>query len=535
MGIFSSPILNAIEGGIKSRLKNIEGRIEKMAIKAIEKKDEWNRPLKQGAVVNNRFRIEEFVMKLEGCNVYLAADTEGYKRCWGCGHDGNNKEDVFCNNCGVELSARMYQVIEADMNNNFSTEAAFMKNGISHPNLIGLYDRFALDEREYLVSEYVKGSSLAEGGIDENKLRGYAITLADMADYLHSQNVSVSGLERDDMVVGDGRIKLVNLAGLRLIEGAISHSRRKKDVKHLGRLLKGLVKDAEEDWRITSVLQKAAGGSFSSAKSFRERLEDIGGSSASDAAIVAEGMSDTGIVRKVNEDSLRIAEITINSDSKKANLFIVADGMGGHQSGDVASSMAVEALTEEVVKGMEMRKEADEGVLLDFIKMAAANANKAVYNFARENKKDMGTTVVAGLLFADTFYTAGVGDSRAYLIRNGEAIQITKDHSLVARLVELNMVDPKDARHHPKSNILLRTIGTDPKVEVDAYKTKVRKGDHLLLCTDGLWNQLNDDEMAHIIKKSPPQDACKEMIRIANERGGPDNITAIVVKINNNL
>ncbi|MBI5182043.1 MAG: Stp1/IreP family PP2C-type Ser/Thr phosphatase [Nitrospirae bacterium] len=532
MGIFSSPILNAIEGGIKSRLRNIEGRIERMAIKSIDKKDEGNRPLKQGAVVNNRFRIEEFVVKMEGCNVYLATDIEGYKRCWGCGHDENNKDDVFCNHCGVELSARIYQVIEADKNNNFSTEAAFMKNGIGHPNLIGLYDRFALDEREYLVSEYVKGSALAGSGLDENKLKSYAVALADMADYLHSQNVSVSGLEKDDMVIGDGRIKLVNLAGLRLIEGAISHNRRKKDVKHLGSLLKGLIKDAGEDWKITSVLQKAAAGGFSSADRFRERLEDINGNVASGEAIVVEGMTDTGIVRKMNEDSLRITEITINSDSKKANLFVVADGMGGHQSGDVASSMAVEALTEGVMKGMEMQKEVNEVALLDFMKMAAANANKAVYSFARENKKDMGTTVVAGLLFADTFYTACVGDSRAYLIRNGEAVQITKDHSLVARLVDLNMLDPKDARHHPKSNILLRTIGTDPKVEVDAYKTKVRKGDHLLLCTDGLWNQLADDEMAHIIKKGSPQDACREMIRIANERGGPDNITAIVVKIN---
>lgn len=532
MAIFNIPILSSIEGSIKSRLKNIEGRIEKMAIKAIEKKDEGNRPLKQGAVVNNRYRIEEFVLKMEGCNVYLAADIEGYKRCWGCGHDGNNKDDVFCNQCGVEISARVYQVVESDKNNNFFTEAHFIKKGAAHPNMIGLYDRFALDEREYLVSEYIKGAALAESELDENKLRGYAIALADMAEYLHSQNVSVSGLERDDFIVGDGRIKLVNLAGLELIEGAISHSRRKKDIRHLGRLLKGLIKDTGEVWRITSILQKAAVGGFSSADRFRERLEDISGGIASGEAVVVEGMTDTGIVRKMNEDSLRITEISSNINMKKANLFIVADGMGGHQSGDLASSMAVEALTEEVMKGMEMQKEANEGALLEIIKMAAANANKAVYDFAKENKRDMGTTVVAGLLFADTFYTAGVGDSRAYLIRNGEAIQITKDHSLVARLVELNMVDPKDARHHPKGNILLRTIGTDPKVEVDVYKTKVRKGDHLLLCTDGLWNQLADDEMAHIIKKSSPQDACREMIRIANERGGPDNITAIVAKIN---
>lgn len=228
MGIFSSPILNAIEGGIKNRLRNIEGKIEKMAIKAIEKKGEENRPLKRGVVINNRYRIEEFVMKMEGCNAYLATDIEGYKRCWGCGHDGNNKDDVFCNHCGVELGARVYQIVEADKNNNFSTETAFMKNGISHQNMIGLYDRFALDEREYLVSEYVKGMPLKDKGFDENQIRDYTLSLADMAEYLHSQNVSVSGLQADDLIVGEGRLKLANLAGLRMMESGISHSRRKR-------------------------------------------------------------------------------------------------------------------------------------------------------------------------------------------------------------------------------------------------------------------------------------------------------------------
>ncbi len=532
MAIFSSPILNAIEGGIKSRLRNIEGRIEKMAIKAIEKKDEENRSLKQGAVINNRYRIEEFSKKMEGCNVYLATDIEGYKRCWGCGHDGNNKEDVFCNHCGVELSARVYQIVEADKNNNLSTEAYFIKNGMTHPNIMGLYENLVWNEKWYLISEYVKGMPLKDKGFDENQIRDYTLGLADMVDYLHSQNVSVSGLEKGDLVVGDGGIKLVNLAGLRLIEGSISHSRRKKDIKHLGRLLKGLINHQEEEWKVVSVLQKAAEGGFSSAKRFRERLEDASDSVTSGEAIIVEGITDIGIIRKVNEDSLRITELSINNDSKKANLFIVADGMGGHQNGDVASSLAVEALVEEIRNGMEMQKEINEGALPDFMKTAVANTNKIVYDFARENKRDMGTTVAASLLLADNLYTANVGDSRAYLIRNGEAVQITKDNSLVARLVELNMLDPKDARHHPKSNILLRTIGTDPKVEVDAYRTKIRKGDYLLLCTDGLWNQLADDEIEHIIKKNSPQDACREMIRIANERGGPDNITAIVVKIN---
>ena len=133
--------------------------------------------MKRGVVINNRYRIEEFVMKMEGCNAYLATDIEGYKRCWGCGHDGNNKDDVFAIT-GVLSLVQGYIRLRADKNNNFSTETAFMKNGISHQNMIGLYDRFALDEREYLVSEYVKGMPLKDKSFDENQIRDYTLSLA---------------------------------------------------------------------------------------------------------------------------------------------------------------------------------------------------------------------------------------------------------------------------------------------------------------------------------------------------------------------
>ncbi len=523
MAIFNSPILSSIEGSIKSSLKNIEGRIEKMAANVIEKRNDEPLILKQGSILNNRYRVEEFFKKMEGCNVYLAVDIEGYKSCWGCGYDGNDKLDVFCNQCGVELSNRVYQILEADGTNDFSAEAGFIKKEVVHTNIIKLYDRFFSGQKEYLVTEYVRGAVITDKKYDDRVLREAAIIMADIVEYLHSRNISTAGIETEDFLSEEKGLKLANLAGLRFMEGGISHSRRKKDVKHLAELLLGLTADAKEEYKTASTLNKAAEGGFSSARKLIEKLEEAAADTGGVDAVSVASITDVGIVRKANEDSF-------GSMTGEINLFVVADGMGGHQSGDVASSMAVEALISAVQNSTDSRKDN----LLNVLKDAVSNANKKVYDFAKANGKDMGTTIAASLLYGDTLYTANVGDSRAYLIRNSEAIQITKDHSLVARLVEMKMAEPKDVRNHPKGNVLLRTIGTDPKVDVDGYQTKIRKGDYLLLCTDGLWNQVYEDEIAHIVKRAGSlQDACKEFVRVANERGGPDNITAIVVKINN--
>ncbi len=522
MAIFNIPILSSIEGSIKSRLKNIEDRIEKMAANVIENKSD-EPLLKQGSILNNRYRIEEFFKKMEGCNVYLATDTEAYKRCWGCGYDGNDRLDVFCNQCGVELSNRVYQILEADGANDFSAEAGFIKKEIGHPNIIKLYDRFFSGAKEYLAAEYVKGVMITDRKYDDRLLRETAIIMADIVEYLHSQNISAAGVETEDFLTGEKGLKLVNLAGLRFMEGGISHSRRKKDVKHIAKILLRLAGGEKEEYKTVSTLNKAAAGGFSSARKLSEKLDEAVVDTGGGDGILVGTITDVGIVRKVNEDSF-------GSKTGELNLFVVADGMGGHQSGDVASSMAVEALISDVQNSIENKKDN----LQDLLKDAVINANKKVFDFAKENGKDMGTTVVALLLYGGIVYAANVGDSRAYLIRNGEAAPLTKDHSLVARLVEMKMVEAKDARNHPKGNVLLRTIGTDPKVDVDVNQTKVRKGDYLLLCTDGLWNQVYDDEIAHIIKRAAAlQDACKELVRVANERGGPDNITAIVVRINN--
>jgi len=144
---------------------------------------------------------------------------------------------------------------------------------------------------------------------------------------------------------------------------------------------------------------------------------------------------------------------------------------------------------------------------------------------------DMGTTLVAALIYKNELaLVANVGDSRAYLMRNSWLHQITRDHSLVARMVEQNRITPEEARHHPHSNILLRTVGTERNVDIDIFRVELEKNDRLLLCSDGLWGEVDDDDIEDILTRYPdPRVTCRELIRLAHHGGGKDNITVLIV------
>ncbi len=144
----------------------------------------------------------------------------------------------------------------------------------------------------------------------------------------------------------------------------------------------------------------------------------------------------------------------------------------------------------------------------------------------------MGTTLSLALVIGNTAYIANVGDSRAYWIENGSITQITQDHSLVAKLVEAGKLTKEEARNHPRSNLLYRTIGTDEQIKVDTFRKELKKGGTLVLCTDGLWGEVSDEEIHQIIRSSADaRSANEKLVRLANEHGGKDNITAVVVKV----
>ncbi len=224
--------------------------------------------------------------------------------------------------------------------------------------------------------------------------------------------------------------------------------------------------------------------------------------------------TDVGQVRDHNEDSLFVAP----------PLYMVADGMGGHAAGEVASELAVQTVAQ-------LAPAYPNGPMLE---NALIEANRAVYDMARNNprRQGMGTTVTAALLQGTRLVLAQVGDSRAYLLHNGILQQLTRDHSFMQDLIDAGEITPEQARIHPQRNYITRALGTAPSVEVDTYDLNVSPGDRLLLCTDGLSGMIDDHDIADTLAGiSNPQNCVNSLIAQANEAGGHDNVTAIVVDV----
>lgn len=237
-------------------------------------------------------------------------------------------------------------------------------------------------------------------------------------------------------------------------------------------------------------------------------------------------LTDTGNVRENNEDSYYI------SDNKNLNLFIVADGMGGCNGGEVASKYAVETVTKYFFDNYDNCNKDDESIK-KFIKDAITTANSFVFNksFSDIDLTGMGTTLTLLLIENNNYFVGHIGDSRAYLIRDGSLIQITEDHSYVEELVKLGRITQEEARIHPQKNIITRALGIDEDIEVDIFTGKVLKNDVYLLCTDGLTNMLTDDLILKEFKNSENiNEACDNLINLAKQNGGYDNITIVAVK-----
>ena len=232
--------------------------------------------------------------------------------------------------------------------------------------------------------------------------------------------------------------------------------------------------------------------------------------------------TDIGMVREVNQDFVFTSETPI---ANLPNLLVVADGMGGHRAGEYASRLAVEVLKQELAASTEDGPEA-------MIRNAITRANERVLEAARQDAKlsGMGTTLVAATVIERTLYFANVGDSRLYLL-NADIKQLSKDHSLVQEMVRLGGINQEEAKYHPDKNIITRAIGAKDELEIDFYEYRLKKGDVILMCTDGLSNMVEDEEILHIVKCSRDVvEAVEQLIERAKDYGGNDNIGVIVAQ-----
>lgn len=239
------------------------------------------------------------------------------------------------------------------------------------------------------------------------------------------------------------------------------------------------------------------------------------------------GLSDVGCVRELNEDSFCIHGFDEEHDR---GFYILADGMGGHNAGEVASQNAVKTVAEELsLKIGNILENEIPKALID----AVAKANDRIYGMSLQNSyhRGMGTTLVIAVTCGGTAYVANVGDSRAYAHRAGELVQITADHSVVAELVMNGTITKDEARVHPQKNIITRAVGTDEKVRADIFEYDYEAGDTLLICSDGLCTMLTDDEICGIINggETSENTVCK-LVDAAKEKGGLDNVTVICIR-----
>src|SRR5258706_2380278 len=254
------------------------------------------------------------------------------------------------------------------------------------------------------------------------------------------------------------------------------------------------------------------------------------------------GKTDLGRARDHNEDRFLVADLTRKAASllpdvrqhdigPRGTLLVVADGMGGAAAGEVASEMATDTIYAHLLKTWNAEDEVTPQRFAYRLKEAVEVANASIHPHAKAHPevRGMGTTTTAPGVLNDHPYLTQVGDSRAYLIRGGEAHQITKDQSLMQRLVEAGELTEEEAAQSERRNIILQALGPDPKVKVDLTHQEVRRGDVLVLCSDGLTGQVKKEEIAQIVTQATDlAAACDKLIALANERGGPDNITVVM-------
>ena len=243
----------------------------------------------------------------------------------------------------------------------------------------------------------------------------------------------------------------------------------------------------------------------------------------------AAGASHPGRVRRRNEDALG-ARVPDDASllRRKGALFAVADGMGGRAAGDVASQAAIDALVGEYYSPRAPHR------VEAALRQAMQAANLRVYNLAHgpdPDQRGMQTTLTALVISGPQAYVAHAGDSRLYLLRAGALTQLTGDHSEAAELQRLRLISAEQARDHPRRNVLTRTLGSQVSMRPDFLRAPVQPEDRFLLCTDGLWGEVDDDTLQEHVGRRRPEDACDTLVRLACDRGGGDNLSLYVIRV----
>lgn len=476
-----------------------------------------------------------------------ALDRQPWRRCWSCDTTLNEPGEAFCTQCGAALDGRRYR---GQITTGALTGLALVPQIADADTLAffpSIWDQVSDGDQTLTLTPATPPTSLT---LPLSELEAFFIgrDLARLMTLLHEQGFALGAIEPEDLdITAAHATRLRKVRGLHRADGEDAAT----DLLHLANLLEALTatprttrrldeNDATRDAAppLADMLREIRTGQLTDPAELAQRFDLIIAYHTAPTPLRVRfgAATDTGRVRDLNEDSLLAFDLRLirQNQPRVWSLFIVADGMGGHSAGEVASDLALRGALELVQREylaptVDADAQDKENTLRDIVRRAVLQANDYVMREARSRGNDMGTTITLALVAGDRAIIGNVGDSRTYLLREGKLRRISRDHSLVQRLVDLGQITPDEVYTHPQRNAVLRSLGDKPNIDIDVFVERLRPGDGLLLASDGLWEMVRDERMADIIAANPdPQAACRALIDAANAAGGDDNIAVIL-------
>ena len=513
-------------------------------------------PLPEGALLRNgQYVIEEMRVANEHVNAYLVKEDTPVRLCPNCQKETFDPQERFCSTCGADISNieslyLRYLVHETTDEQAFAAESQLLGMRLEHPGLLLPHDAFTETPygppRHYLVEPEFAPPLATSLSLPQKlpRVLKWGVTLAQALDYLHRHQVALRETGPGHIAVEGKEARWTQLDQAYVIPPdarSIAVSHFAQDVHGLAAALFHLV-TGERQVKLPEQVEMTFSQALTApekipAAAFAAALEEVLQELRRPAGItlIVGRRTDVGQVRSLNEDSLLTLDSTavFRSLSAPVGMFAVADGMGGHEAGDVASRLAIQAIAQQTIRGVLSPAAVGENLpdAHQWLNDTTVASNQAVYSQRKAAGTDMGTTLVMALVVGDQATLANVGDSRAYLLNQSGIAQITTDHSLVERLVATGQITREEAAHHPQKNVIYRVIGDKPHTEVDLFDQQLAPGDALLLCSDGLSGMVTDEQMWQIWNTSTsPQETCDRLVKAANEAGGEDNITVVIVQ-----
>lgn len=490
-------------------------------------------PFRPGTYLSEHYVVEGLVRLAEGRMFYIVNNDRpdrARRFCWECGNDDTPQDADRCVACGADMAIRRFLVSVRWDGEGFHAYTDYFDKRINHDGFASPVDMFFQDGVLCSVVLW-NGENLLlneASPIELYPLVKMALRATGILAFLHHSGVALARLSPANFLVReDGEIVLYDPDVQEVFEGPVPPEDRAADITMLATLLHRLV--APGHVALVQILERAMEGAFPDASSFGKAIDE------GTAAIPADtptppiaAMTDVGLLRSLNEDNWGWIEVGPGME-----LHVVADGMGGHDSGEVASAMAVATICREARIRLREKPEATREELENVLEESFQLGNNGIKQHSERMQNDMGTTMVAALVKDHKLaYVANVGDSRGYLLRDQVLHQVTRDHSLVARMVEQNRLTAEEARTHPHSNILLRTVGTEMNVDIDIFSVDLEPGDQLMLCSDGLWGEVEDEDIEELMNQAEtPRDAAWDLVRAAHHGGGRDNVTVVIYTV----